>query len=117
MAVVLHRRLPPELLALFRADDVHLRRGGKKQYPAVKRAGIQLVQRGLAKIDAHLAGRETFVGGAKTAVDAYAVPMLRWARNIDGVDFAAYTNAARFYGMITEDDGVVAAMQHQGIAP
>ncbi|MDH4351432.1 MAG: glutathione binding-like protein, partial [Gemmatimonadota bacterium] len=72
---------------------------------------------GLAKIDAHLAGRETFVGGAKTAVDAYSVPMLRWARNIDGVEFAAYANAARFYETITSDAGVVAAMKHQGIAP
>jgi len=89
----------------------------EEQYPAVKRAGIKLVQNGLAKIDAHLAGRETFVGGAKTAVDAYSVPMLRWARNIDGVEFAAYANAARFYETITSDAGVVAAMKHQGIAP
>jgi glutathione S-transferase len=89
----------------------------KEQYPAVKEAGIKLVQNGLAKIDAHLAGRETFVGGAKTAVDAYAVPILRWARNIAGVDFAAYANAARFYGAITTDPGVVAAMKHQGIEP
>ena len=43
--------------------------------------------------------------------------MLRWARNIDGVDFAAYANAVRFYRMITADPGVVAAMKHQGIEP
>lgn len=89
----------------------------EEQYPAVKRAGIKLVQSGLAKIDAHLEGRETFVGGSKTVVDAYSVPMLRWAKNIDGIDFAAHANAARLYETITSDPGVVAAMKHQGIKP
>lgn len=89
----------------------------EEQYPAVKRAGIKLVQSGLAKIDAHLEGREHFVGGSKTVVDAYSVPMLRWAKNIDGVDFAAYANAVRMYEAITSDPGVVAAMKDQGITP
>ena len=99
------------------APMMYISGSAEEQYPAVKRAGIKLVQSGLAKIDAHLAGRETFVGGSKTAVDAYSVPMLRWAKNIDGVDFAAYANAARFYETITSDPGVVAAMKHQGIEP
>jgi len=89
----------------------------EEQYPAVKRAGIKLVRSGLAKIDAHLEGRENFVGGSKTVVDAYSVPMLRWAKNIDGVDFAAYANAARLYEAIISDPGVVAAMKHQAIEP
>ena len=99
------------------APMMYISGANKEQYPAVKGAGIKLVQSGLARIDAHLAGRETFVGSAKTAVDAYAVPMLRWAKNITGVDFAAYTNAAQFYGTITTDAGVVAAIKHQGIEP
>lgn len=99
------------------APRMYISSAAEEQYPAVKRAGIKLVQSGLAKIDAHLAGRETFVGGSKTAVDAYSVPMLRWAKNINGVDFAAFANAARFYDTITSDPGVVAAMKHQGIEP
>ena len=89
----------------------------EEQYPAVKRAGIKLVQGGLAKIDAHLEGRDTFAGASKTVVDAYSVPMLRWAKNIDGVDFGAYANAARLYETFTSDPGVGAAMKHQGIKP
>lgn len=85
--------------------------------PAIKRAGIELVRRGLAKIDAHLAGRDTFVGASKTAVDAYSVPMLRWAKNIEGVEFATFRNAARYYAQVVSDPGVVAAMQEQGIQP
>lgn len=89
----------------------------EEQYPAIKQAGIQLIQNGLAKIDAHLAERDTFVGRSKTAVDAYAVPMLRWSKNIDGVGFASFGNAARYYASITADPGVAAAMSVQGIQP
>jgi len=86
-------------------------------YPAIKRAGIGLVKNGLAKIDAHLAERDTFVGRSMTVVDAYSVPMLRWAKNIDGVEFPTFGNAARYYAQLTTDLGVVAAMREQGIEP
>jgi len=87
----------------------------EEKYPAIKQAGIGLVRNGLVKIDAHLAGRDTFVGPSKTAVDAYSVPMLRWAKNIDGVQFGSFGNVARYYARITTDPGVIAAMTEQGI--
>lgn len=99
------------------APRMYISSSVEEQQLSVKSAGIKLVKNGLAKIDAHLEGRETFVGGSKTVVDAYSVPMLRWAKNIDGVDFASYANAARLYGTIISDPGVVAAMKHQGIEP
>ena len=87
------------------------------QVPAIKQAGVQMIRKGLAKIDAHLAERDTFVGRSKTAVDAYSVPMLRWTKNIDAVGFADFGNAARYYAAITADPGVLAAMNAQGIQP
>ena len=89
---------------------------GSELHPAVIRAAHKLIGRGLATLDAHLNGRDQFVGGTKTVVDAYAVPMLRWAKRIAEVDFPSYRQVDRFYRSMADDAGVRAAMAEQGIS-
>ena len=90
---------------------------GAEHHPAVVRAAHKLIGRGLAKLDAHLNGRDQLVGSEKTVVDAYAVPMLRWAKGIRELDFQAYEHVARFYRGMAEDAGVREAMAEHGISP
>ncbi|HRG94615.1 MAG TPA: glutathione S-transferase N-terminal domain-containing protein [Polyangiaceae bacterium] len=90
---------------------------GVEHHPAVIRAAHKLIGRGLSKLDAHLRGRDQLVGSEKTVVDAYAVPMLRWAKGIRELDFQAYEHVARFYRGMAEDAGVREAMAEHGISP
>jgi glutathione S-transferase len=46
----------------------------------VQEAGLALVRKKLDLIEAHLAGREWFLE-TRSIIDAYALPMLRWARS------------------------------------
>lgn len=46
---------------------------------AVVEAGHALVRKQLGILDAHLAGREWILGSARSVIDAYAFPMIRWA--------------------------------------
>ncbi|MEM9357195.1 MAG: glutathione S-transferase [Pseudomonadota bacterium] len=82
---------------------------------AAKQAGSVLVQTGLYEMQSQIAGRTHFIGNERTIVDAYAVPMLRWA-NIalsNGLDNWLVT--AQFCADICADEGVVAAMRTQGM--
>jgi len=47
---------------------------------AVKTAAQALIAKKLDLVDAHLAGKDHVLGGRRTFLDAYALPMLRWAR-------------------------------------
>jgi len=89
---------------------------GSEHHPAVVRAAHKLIGRGLAKLDAHLNGRDQLVGSTKTVVDAYAVPMLRWAKGIRELDFQTYEHVARFYRGMADDPGVREAMAEHGIS-
>lgn len=84
---------------------------------AVRAAGVAQVKALLSKLDAHLQDRTFFVGARKTIVDAYAIPMLRWANNIEELGLDAHPAVRRYYQTITADPGVVAAMKVQDIQP
>ena len=45
----------------------------------VRQAGYDLVRKRLDLLNAHMNGRAYIVGEHRTAVDAYALPMMRWA--------------------------------------
>ena len=45
----------------------------------VREAGMGLVRKRLDLLEAQLAGRDHIVGDTRTYVDAYSVPMIRWA--------------------------------------
>lgn len=84
---------------------------------AVREAGKNLVRKQLSAIDAHLEGRRYFVGDGLTIVDAYSVPMLRWANNMLDRGLATWPNVAAHYKMMVADEGVMAVMGVQGIKP
>lgn len=90
---------------------------GTTHHPAIVQAALERIDSGLSHINARLKGREYLVGDSKTVVDAYAVPMLRWAKHIDGIEFTKYTEIVRFYDHMIADKGVRAAMQEHGISP
>ena len=48
----------------------------------VREAGMALVRKRMDLLDAHLEGREHIVGDTRTYVDAYSVPMVRWASSM-----------------------------------
>lgn len=52
---------------------------GEEGKAKVTAAGIALVKKKLDLIEAHLAGRDWFLGD-RSIIDAYAFPMIRWAR-------------------------------------
>ena len=65
----------------------------KPAQDAVREAGVQLVRKQLAILDAHLAGREHIVGEDWSYIDIYALPMLRWAAAKLPNRLTAYPNA------------------------
>ncbi|MEM7152472.1 MAG: glutathione S-transferase family protein [Myxococcota bacterium] len=81
----------------------------------VKAAGVLQVKQLLKRLDAHLEGRTFFVGESKTVVDAYAVPMVRWSKNITAIGLDEFPHVRAWYDNIVTDEGVKAAMAVQGI--
>lgn len=81
----------------------------------VKEAGMKLVTKKLAVIDRHLEGREYFMGRKRTYVDAYSVPMVRWARNVLPNKLADFPDVSRHHDRMLEDPAVVRAMTDEGI--
>lgn len=81
----------------------------------VKAAGTLLVQKKLKVIDQHLQGREFFMGKKRTYVDAYAVPMVRWAKNVLPGGLKDYPDISRQHERMLQDESVVRAMTIEGI--
>ena len=82
---------------------------------AVKAAGIALVRKRLALLDEHMQGRSTIVGTRMSYVDAYSVPMIRWATAMlpGGLDdFAA---VRMHHEAMLADAGVRRAMMEEGL--
>ncbi len=73
---------------------------------ATKGAALKLVAKKLDLLDAHLAGRTFIAGDARTYVDAYAFPMMRWAAQaIDG-GLSRWPAIAAHHDRLAEDEGV-----------
>ena len=81
----------------------------------VRAAAPDLVARSFAVLDAHLAGRRTIIGERLTFIDAYATPMIRWAKTGLPETYAKFPNIQRHYQMMAADPGVARAMARQGI--
>jgi glutathione S-transferase len=84
---------------------------------SVRAAAPALIERGFAVLDAHLAQRKYIVGERLSTIDAYAVPMVRWAKSGLPETFAKFPAVQRHYEMMCDDPGVRAAMSQQGIKP
>lgn len=81
----------------------------------VKSAGLLLVNKKLSIIDRHLRGRVYFMGSKRSYVDAYSVPMVRWARGVLPGGLEQFPNVARHHDHMLQDPAVVRAMTEEGI--
>lgn len=81
----------------------------------VRAAGLKLVAAKLRLLDDRLSSSSWLAGDERTYVDAYALPMLRWASSALPDGLAGYPNAERLLGLLLEDAGVIAAMTKENL--
>lgn len=55
------------------------------------------------------------MGSKRTYVDAYSVPMLRWAKNVLPGGLKEYPEVARQHERMLQDESVVRVMTDEGI--
>ncbi|MDO5641786.1 MAG: glutathione S-transferase N-terminal domain-containing protein [Paracoccus sp. (in: a-proteobacteria)] len=76
---------------------------------AVKAAGQKMVGRKLALLDAHLDGRDWMLGegrGARSVIDAYAFPMIRWGMKMLPDGIAPYAHVQALHDRLAADPAV-----------
>jgi glutathione S-transferase len=81
----------------------------------VKAAGLLLVRKKLAILDTQLEGREYFMGSQRTYVDAYSIPMVRWAKNVLPGGLGDFGNVSRHHSRLLKDEAVIRTMTAEGI--
>ena len=82
---------------------------------AVKAAGVALVRKRLGLLDEHMKGRSTIVGTRMSYVDAYSVPMIRWAASMLPGGLDDYPAVRAHHEAMLADAGVKRAMQKEGL--
>lgn len=78
---------------------------GEEAKAKVAAAGIALVKKKLDLIEAHLSGRRWFLED-RSIIDAYALPMIRWARAKVQGGIAGWPAIARLHDRLAEDAAV-----------
>ncbi|TKW64976.1 MAG: glutathione S-transferase [Paracoccus denitrificans] len=81
----------------------------KEAQASVVAAGQKLVKKQLGLLDAHLDGREWILGagrGARSVIDAYAFPMIRWAIKLLPDGIAEYPNVQTLHDRLAADPAV-----------
>jgi glutathione S-transferase len=81
----------------------------------VRSAGIALVRKRLDLLEAHLTDRTYIVGNTRTYVDAYSVPMIRWASSMLTGGLADWPAVKAHHDRMLADDGVQRAMRDEGL--
>lgn len=79
--------------------------GEKAELEAVQEAGRKLVRRQLGLLNDHLAGKD-WVLGKRSVIDAYAFPMLRWARKLLPEGIGGWPNVQALHDRLAEDPAV-----------
>lgn len=87
--------------------------GSEAALAHVRAAGIELVRKRLALLDRHLEGREHMLGAQRTYVDAYTLPMVRWAGSMLDDGLGRYPDIARHHAHLLADVGVREAMRQE----
>ena len=72
---------------------------------AVREAGRKLVRRQLGILNARLEGRD-WILGKRSVIDAYAFPMLRWARKLLPEGIGGWPNVQALHDRLAEDPAV-----------
>ncbi|MBJ2285840.1 glutathione S-transferase family protein [Pseudomonas sp. MF6755] len=81
----------------------------------VRAAGTSLVRKRLDLLDAHLLNRTYIVGNSRTYVDAYSVPMIRWASLMLPGGLASWPGVKAHHERMLADVGVKQAMRDEGL--
>ena len=71
----------------------------------MQEAGRKLVRRQLGLLNDHLAGKD-WVLGKRSVIDAYAFPMLRWARKLLPEGIGGWPNVQALHDRLAEDPAV-----------
>lgn len=81
----------------------------------VREAGTALVRKRLDLLQAHLQGKAHIVGDTRTFVDAYSVPMIRWASSMLPGGLADWPAVKAHHERMLADPGVERAMRDEGL--
>lgn len=81
----------------------------------VRIAGTALVRRRLDLLEAHLFNRTYIVGNSRTYIDAYSVPMIRWASSVLPGGLANWPAVKAHHDRMLADAGVERAMRNEGL--
>lgn len=82
---------------------------GEDAKQAAVEAGHKLVRKQLAILDGHLAARDWILGegrGARSVIDAYSFPMIRWATRMVPGGLAEFPNVQALHDRLADDPGV-----------
>ena len=82
---------------------------------AVRDAGLALVRKRFGLLESHLQGRSFFLGEARSILDAYAFPMVRWGASTlpDGLGDLPAIRA--HHDAMARDEGVRRALAAEGL--
>lgn len=81
----------------------------------VKSAGLQLVRKKLLILDALLEDRPFYAGRNRSYVDAYSVPMVRWATKVLPGGLEGYPNVSKHHEHMLTDPAVGRVMAAEGL--
>ena len=82
-------------------------------------AGALLVQKQLGLLDEHMQGRDWVLGegrGARSVMDAYSFPMIRWAMKVLPDGITAYPNVQALHDRLAADPGVQKVLADEAAA-
>ena len=82
---------------------------------AVRDAGLALVRKRFALMEAHLQGRMFFLGDARSILDAYAFPMVRWGAATLPGGLADFPAMRAHHEATARDEGVRRALAAEGL--
>jgi glutathione S-transferase len=81
----------------------------------VREAAVALVGKKLSLLDKQLEGRKYVLGSKRTFVDAYSVPMIRWAVSTIPGGLTDYPDVKRHHEHMLADPAVQRAMRDEGL--
>lgn len=84
---------------------------------SVSQAGVMLVAAKIALLEEHLRGRDWMIGGKRTIMDAYALPMLNWASSKLQGGLVDYPAVLALHTRLLEDPVVARVMHEEASAP
>ncbi|WP_206929285.1 glutathione S-transferase family protein [Roseococcus thiosulfatophilus] len=80
---------------------------------AVVEAGHKLVAKPFDLLNRHLDGREHILDGGLSVIDAYAFPMIRWARKMLPGGLAPYPHVQALHDRLADDPAVRAVLARE----